>query len=154
MTATLYSDPVTDSPPDDDRLDVNDVAVMIDRSVDHTRSLLRDGVIPAELVRGIGYRVRLADVRAYLDRRPARADTSTMNEALGRLADDIAAAQRRVDTLIEQRNRALVAWVDDHEMSVTAAAKAARLSRDRANTLLRIARAERPGAPGLPVLGP
>jgi excisionase family DNA binding protein len=137
VTATVYGEQVAAR---GDRLTVREVAALLDVTPETVRVLIRDGKLAAELDART-YWVRPADIDAYQASRPTTPpDPAAMAAELGGLTDEIATVQARERELLEARGRALVHYVDEEGHSVTKAAKAAKLSRDRTTTILREAR--------------
>lgn len=141
MTTACDTRPVEPVTHPDDQLTVSEVASILHRTTDHVRTLVHSGRLPAELdPADRNYRIRRADLDEY--RQGRAAPPSPMFEELGRFADDIAALQSQIDTLTRERNRAMLRWRDEHGASVTAIASAARVGRQHATDVLRVARAE------------
>lgn len=140
MTATVYGGPVTDE--GGDRLGLREAASRLGVSHDWARDLVRMGKIPAEFDQESRvYWVRPADIDAYLAaRRASTPDPGLMVAELGKLAALAEAAHQRAQRLFEERDRALVRYVEEEGHQIKAAATAAGLTRYQAKAILQHAR--------------
>lgn len=141
MTTTGYGTDVTTTPCPDDALTVREAAMVLDRTTDHVRGLVRSGTLPGWIdEHDQNYRTRRGDVEALrdgkLDARPSQmfADFEEIE------AERVALVEARKAN-IAKRNRRMVEW-SDRGASTTAIAQAARLGRQHAHAVLEKTRAE------------